>query len=77
MSVEVVTVIDARARDLGGFTVGRVLPATARKLIGPFIFFDHMGPATFPPGPRDRRSAASAHRARDGHLSFRGGDRPS
>jgi redox-sensitive bicupin YhaK (pirin superfamily) len=50
MSVEVVTVIDARARDLGGFTVGRVLPATARKLIGPFIFFDHMGPATFPPG---------------------------
>ncbi len=44
------TVIDARARDLGGFTVGRVLPAAARKLIGPFIFFDHMGPATFPPG---------------------------
>lgn len=47
---ELVTVIDARARDLGGFTVGRVLPAAARKLIGPFIFFDHMGPATFPPG---------------------------
>jgi hypothetical protein len=44
------SVIDARARDLGGFTVGRVLPAAARKLIGPFIFFDHMGPAAFPPG---------------------------
>jgi hypothetical protein len=44
------TVIDARARDLGGFTVGRVLPAAAGKLIGPFIFFDHMGPAAFPPG---------------------------
>jgi redox-sensitive bicupin YhaK (pirin superfamily) len=43
-------VIDARARDLGGFTVGRVLPSAARKLIGPFIFFDHMGPAAFPPG---------------------------
>ncbi|HEV2270043.1 MAG TPA: pirin family protein [Steroidobacteraceae bacterium] len=43
-------VIDARARDLGGFTVGRVLPSSARKLIGPFIFFDHMGPAAFPPG---------------------------
>jgi hypothetical protein len=27
-----------------------VLPAPGRKLIGPFIFFDHMGPATFPPG---------------------------
>src|SRR6185312_8602503 len=47
---EIATVIDARPRDLGGFTVGRVLPAPARKLIGPFIFFDHMGPAAFPPG---------------------------
>ena len=47
---QLITVIDARARDLGGFTVGRVLPSTARKLIGPFIFFDHMGPATVPPG---------------------------
>jgi len=45
-----VLAIDARTRDLGGFTVGRVLPSGARKLIGPFIFFDHMGPATFPPG---------------------------
>ena len=49
MSV-LLSVIDARARDLGGFTVGRVLPSGARKLIGPFIFFDHMGPAAFPPG---------------------------
>ena len=47
---ELAAVIDARMRDLGGFTVGRVLPSTARKLIGPFIFFDHMGPAAFPPG---------------------------
>jgi len=47
---QLATVIDARARDLGGFTVGRVLPSPARKLIGPFIFFDHMGPAAFPPG---------------------------
>jgi redox-sensitive bicupin YhaK (pirin superfamily) len=47
---QLASVIDARARDLGGFTVGRVLPSAARKLIGPFIFFDHMGPADFPPG---------------------------
>jgi hypothetical protein len=47
---QLLTVIDARARDLGGFTVGRVLPAPTHKLIGPFIFFDHMGPAAFPPG---------------------------
>jgi len=45
-----ITLIDARPRDLGGFTVGRVLPSAARKLIGPFIFFDHMGPAALQPG---------------------------
>jgi redox-sensitive bicupin YhaK (pirin superfamily) len=47
---QLAAVIDARSRDLGGFTVGRVLPSAARKLIGPFIFFDHMGPADFPAG---------------------------
>ena len=44
------TVIDARSRDLGGFSVGRVLPSGARRLVGPFIFFDHMGPAALAPG---------------------------
>ncbi len=43
-------VIDQRRRDLGGFEVGRVLPFPARRMIGPFVFFDHMGPVTFPPG---------------------------
>jgi redox-sensitive bicupin YhaK (pirin superfamily) len=43
-------VIDQRRRDLGGFEVGRVLPFTARKMVGPFIFFDHMGPVDFAPG---------------------------
>lgn len=46
----VATTIEGRSRDLGGFVVRRVLPAAARKLVGPFIFFDHMGPATFAPG---------------------------
>ncbi|MET0657058.1 MAG: pirin family protein [Steroidobacteraceae bacterium] len=41
-------VLTARRRDLGGFEVGRVLPAPAVKMIGPFIFFDHMGPTQFP-----------------------------
>jgi redox-sensitive bicupin YhaK (pirin superfamily) len=36
--------IHARPRDLGGFSVRRVLPAMARRMVGPFIFFDHMGP---------------------------------
>jgi redox-sensitive bicupin YhaK (pirin superfamily) len=44
------TVINAKPRDLGGFVVGRVLPSAARRLVGPFIFFDHMGPAELGPG---------------------------
>ena len=43
-------VIEARRRDLGGFEVGRLLPYGQRPMIGPFIFFDHMGPVDFPPG---------------------------
>ncbi|HEY2744846.1 MAG TPA: pirin family protein [Polyangia bacterium] len=43
-------VIEGRPRDLGGFSVRRLLPAKERRLVGPFIFFDHMGPNVFPPG---------------------------
>ncbi len=41
-------VIDQKRRSLGGFEVGRVLPDMKRRMIGPFIFFDHMGPMTLP-----------------------------
>jgi redox-sensitive bicupin YhaK (pirin superfamily) len=41
------TVIVPRARDLGGFEVRRALPSTHRQMVGPFIFFDQMGPAEF------------------------------
>ena len=40
-------VIVPRARDLGGFEVRRALPAARRQMVGPFIFFDQMGPAEF------------------------------
>jgi redox-sensitive bicupin YhaK (pirin superfamily) len=43
-------VLEGRRRDLGGFAVQRVLPSTAHKMVGPFIFFDHFGPTVFPPG---------------------------
>ena len=43
-------VIDQRRRDLGGFEVGRVLPAAQRRMVGPFAFFDHFGPIEFAPG---------------------------
>jgi len=42
--------IEPRDRDLGGFSVRRVLPTIGRKRVGPWVFFDHMGPAAFPPG---------------------------
>jgi redox-sensitive bicupin YhaK (pirin superfamily) len=42
-------VIVPRTRDLGGFTVGRILPYARRRMVGPFIFFDHIGPAEFAP----------------------------
>jgi hypothetical protein len=43
-------VIDQRRRDLGGFEVGRVLPYPRRRMVGPFIFFDHLGPETLQSG---------------------------
>jgi redox-sensitive bicupin YhaK (pirin superfamily) len=43
-------IIPQRRRDLGGFEVGRVLPYGGGRMVGPFIFFDHMGPAAFAPG---------------------------
>lgn len=43
-------VIPARRKDLGGFEVGRLLPFAQRRMVGPFIFLDHMGPADFAAG---------------------------
>ncbi len=40
-------VIVPRARDLGGFEVRRALPYAERQMVGPFIFFDQMGPVQF------------------------------
>jgi redox-sensitive bicupin YhaK (pirin superfamily) len=37
-------------KDIGGFEVRRLLPAFPHKMVGPFIFFDHMGPARFASG---------------------------
>src|SRR5690349_19745950 len=46
----VALLIQGRPRDLGGFSVRRVLPAAKRRLVGPFIFLDEMGPADILPG---------------------------
>ncbi|OZG73191.1 hypothetical protein BTA51_11955 [Hahella sp. CCB-MM4] len=44
------TLLKAKEADLGEFTVQRILPHAEKKMVGPFIFVDHMGPADFPAG---------------------------
>ena len=39
-----------KSKDLGGFTVTRVLPNPLKRMVGPFVFLDQMGPARFPAG---------------------------
>ncbi len=53
-------VIEARRHDLGGFEVGRVLPFRLRRMVGPFIFLDHMGPVDLP-GPVPRSTDVRPH----------------
>ncbi|MDC0602205.1 pirin family protein [Aliiglaciecola sp.] len=46
----VTMVIHPKEKELGGFSVRRVLPYAQQRMVGPWIFFDHMGPAQFPAG---------------------------
>lgn len=50
MTPSAITLLKPNTRDLGGFSVRRVLPGMPHRMVGPFIFFDHMGPADFAPG---------------------------
>ncbi len=43
-------VIPSRRHSLGAFEVSRVLPYAPHRAVGPFVFFDHMGPVDFPAG---------------------------
>lgn len=43
-------IIPARKKDLGGFSVRRLLPYAKQRMVGPWIFFDHIGPVNFPAG---------------------------
>ncbi len=44
------TVVIPQAKDIGGFGVRRALPSPKRRMVGPFVFLDEMGPADFAPG---------------------------
>jgi len=50
MNTHTITVLDSRLHDLGGFSVRRVIPQRSVRHVGPFVFFDHIGPADFPAG---------------------------
>ncbi|WP_420575453.1 pirin family protein [Ekhidna sp.] len=43
-------IIEERSRDIGDFLVGRLIPFRKKRMVGPFIFIDHMGPTTIKPG---------------------------
>ena len=43
-------ILEGKSRDLGGFSVARILPMAQRRHVGPFVFYDQMGPAQFEPG---------------------------
>lgn len=43
-------IVQPKEKELGGFSVRRCLPSRERQMVGPWIFFDHMGPADFPAG---------------------------
>ena len=45
-----IALLTPHVKDLGGFQVQRLLPAFPTKMVGPFIFFDHFGPAAFSAG---------------------------
>jgi hypothetical protein len=42
-------IIPERSSDIGSFIVGRILPFREKRMVGPFIFIDHMGPSTVAP----------------------------
>ena len=50
MTTLVQHLLRSHPRDIGGFAVRRVLPSVPKQMVGPFIFFDHMGPARLAPG---------------------------
>ena len=43
-------IIEERSRDIGDFLVGRLIPFRKKRMVGPFIFIDHMGPSNVGPG---------------------------
>jgi redox-sensitive bicupin YhaK (pirin superfamily) len=77
MTDAIALLIPPREKDLGGFTVKRILPFAKHRMVGPWIFFDHMGPAVFEPGkgtnvrPHPHINLATVTYLFDGHIHHR------
>src|SRR4051812_32364597 len=77
MTNSATAVLKPHTKDLGDFAVRRLLPAFPTKMIGPFIFFDHMGPADFAPGsgidvrPHPHIGLATVTYLFEGHILHR------
>ncbi|WP_140985345.1 pirin family protein [Asticcacaulis tiandongensis] len=70
-------IIEPREKDLGGFVVRRILPYAKKRQVGPWLFFDHMGPAVFAPGeglnvrPHPHINLATVTYLFEGHVHHR------
>ncbi|WP_298332547.1 pirin family protein [Asticcacaulis sp.] len=77
MTDAIALLIPPREKDLGGFTVKRILPFAKHRMVGPWIFFDHMGPAVFEPGkgtnvrPHPHINLATVTYLFEGHIHHR------
>lgn len=77
MTPAIELIIPPREKDLGGFMVKRLLPFAKRRMIGPWVFFDHMGPAVFGPGegsnvrPHPHINLATVTYLFEGHIHHR------
>ncbi|MDC7685197.1 pirin family protein [Asticcacaulis sp. BYS171W] len=77
MSDAISLIIPPREKDLGGFMVKRILPFAKHRMVGPWIFFDHMGPAIFAPNdgtnvrPHPHINLATVTYLFEGHIHHR------
>ncbi|ESQ76545.1 pirin family protein [Asticcacaulis sp. YBE204] len=77
MSDAISLIIPPREKDLGGFMVKRILPFAKHRMVGPWIFFDHMGPAVFQPNtgtnvrPHPHINLATVTYLFEGHIHHR------
>jgi len=75
--MSIVSILSPDTKDLGGVNVRRLLPAQPYKMIGPFIFFDHLGPVALPSGqgidirPHPHIGLATVTYLFEGHLMHR------